>query len=77
MSQKLGEFQSEYDFMRTNVDGKKDDTDAIDRELKKLQEKHRETIAQVHSLQTAREHLEVSVRLAQDELLRLNMEKEE
>jgi len=50
--------------MRTNVDGKKDDTDAIDRELKKLQEKHRETIAQVHSLQTAREHLEVSVRLA-------------
>ena len=77
MSQKLAEIQSESEDLRRRADGKHDDQDQVERELKKLQEKHRETIALVHNLQTARDHLEATVRVTHDEMNRLTSEHEE
>ena len=49
----------------------------LERELKKLQEKHRETIALVHNLQTARDHLEATLRVTHEEMNRLSAEHDE
>ena len=64
MSQKLTEFQREYEQMKGKTDSKNTDNDAIEKELKKLQEKYREAMTIVHSLQTSRDHLEASMRIA-------------
>ena len=61
---KLAEVQRDHDLMRERTDSKRDGQDAVERELRKLQEKHRETVALVHGLQTSRDHLEASVRIA-------------
>jgi len=50
MTQKLAEIQTESEDLRRRADGNHDDQDQVERELKKLQEKHRETIALVHNL---------------------------
>ena len=45
MSQKLAEIQSESEDLRRRADGKHDDQDQLERQLKKLQEKHKASIA--------------------------------
>ena len=74
---KLAEVQRDHDLMRERTESKRDGQDAVERELRKLQEKHRETVALVHGLQTSRDHLEASVRIAQDEAQRITREREE
>ena len=64
MQQRMSEMQAEYEDMKRRVDGKTNESDVIERELRKLQERHREAMAQVHQMNTAREHLEASVRIA-------------
>jgi chromosome segregation ATPase len=74
---KLSELEKEFELIRGRADGKKDDSEALERELRKLQERHRETIAQVHALSTVKDHLEASVRQAQDQLQQLTLKAEE
>lgn len=62
--QKLQQLQSEYDTLRKTFEAKNDEFDMIEREYKKLQEKHREVLTSEYNLQTAKDHLEVSVRVA-------------
>lgn len=50
MTQKLSEIQAESEDLKRRADGRHDDQDQVDRELKKLQERHRETITLVHNL---------------------------
>ncbi len=40
----------------------------MEREYKKLQDKHRETLNNEYALQTAKEHLEASMRLMQEDV---------
>lgn len=47
---KLAEVQRDHDIMKERTDSKRDGQDAVERELRKLQEKHRETVALVHGL---------------------------
>ncbi len=63
--------QAEYDDIRRRNESKNDDSDNYARELAKLQDKHREVLATMHTLQTAREHLEASLRLRDDQLNRV------
>ena len=49
----------------------------MEREYKKLQEKHRETLNSEYNLQTAKEHLEASMRVMQEDIQRLSGEYEE
>jgi len=44
---KLQEMQVEFEDMKKYADNKHDNHDALERELKKLQEKHRETVSQL------------------------------
>lgn len=75
--QRLAEFQREYDQMKAKTDGRRDGQEAVERELKKTQEKYREAMTLVHGLQTSRDHLEASVRIAQEENARVAREREE
>ncbi len=63
--------------MKRRVEGKSTESEVIERELRKLQERHREAMAQVHQMNTAREHLEASVRIAQAEIQRERIEFEQ
>ncbi len=45
------------------LDAKNDEFDMIEREYKKLQEKHRDILNNEFNLQTAKDHLEVSMRV--------------
>lgn len=65
MASKLKEIEKEHEIIRARADGKKDDTEAVERELRKLQERHREANQQLHALRVAKDHLEASVRAAQ------------
>ena len=49
----------------------------IEREFKKLQEKHRDVLNSEYNLQTARDHLEISVKIAHEELQKINEQYEE
>ena len=73
----MSEMQAEFEDMKRRVDGKTNESDVIERELRKLQERHREAMAQVHQMNTAREHLEASVRIAQAEIQRERAEFEQ
>ncbi len=73
----MTEIQAEYEDMRRRIESKHDDSDHYSRELAKLQDKHREVLAQLHTLQTAREHLEASLRLRDEQMQRIQQEKEE
>ncbi len=55
--------QKDQDELRSQLEQKHDEFELMDREYKKLQEKHRETLNNEYSLQTAKEHLEASMRL--------------
>jgi len=50
--------------MRKIFESKNDEFDMIEREYKKIQEKHREVLTNEYNLQTAKDHLEVSMRVA-------------
>lgn len=63
--------------MRGRLESKSDEFDLIEREYKKLQEKHRDTLNNEYNLQTAKEHLEASMRLMQEQQQRINSEYEE
>ncbi|CDW73834.1 UNKNOWN [Stylonychia lemnae] len=75
--QKVQQVQTEFDDMRKTFDQKNDEFDMIEREYKKLQERHRETMNNEFNLQTAKDHLEMSVRVSQEELQKVNQEFEE
>jgi hypothetical protein len=49
----------------------------MEREYKKLQDKHRETLNNEYALQTAKEHLEASIRMMQEDVQRFNQDYEE
>ena len=49
-----------------------DEFDMMEREHHKLQEKHREVLQSEYNLATAKEHLEASLRVAQDEVNKFN-----
>jgi predicted nuclease with TOPRIM domain len=61
---RMNEMQAENEELRKRADGRSSDSDTIERELRKLQEKHRETMAMLYQLQTAKDHLEASIRVA-------------
>ncbi len=46
--QKMSEMQAEMEDMRRRVDAKSTNTDMFEKELRKLQDQHRETLAQGH-----------------------------
>lgn len=46
--QKMSEMQGEMEDMRRRVDAKSQNTDMFEKELRKLQDQHRETLAQGH-----------------------------
>ena len=51
---------------------KNEEHEIIEKELRKLQEKYRESLQTEYSLNTAKDHLEASLRLAQEEVQRFN-----
>ena len=56
--QRMGEVQAEMEDMRRRADAKEANTEVFERELRKLQEQHRETLAQGHALKAAKELFE-------------------
>ena len=59
------------------LEAKGDEFELVDREYKKLQERHREASNAQYNLQTAKEHLEQSVRVLQEDLQKVASEYEE
>eukprot|EP00347_Sterkiella_histriomuscorum_P013840 403363164 len=74
---KVQQLQADYDDLMKQYQGKTDELDMVDREYKKIQEKHREVMNSEYNLQTAKDHLETSVRVSQEELQRVHAEYEE
>lgn len=48
IQQRMSEMQAEQEDMKRRVEGKSTESEVIERELRKLQERHREAMAQVH-----------------------------
>jgi hypothetical protein len=53
------------DEVRNRLEAKCDEFEMLEKEYKKLQDKHRETMNNEYALQTAKEHLEASMLLMQ------------
>lgn len=68
----MNELQNEFEIVRKQNEGKCQEADVIERELKKLQDKYREAMAQIYTLQTDKNHLEASLKLAQEEVTKFN-----
>jgi hypothetical protein len=60
--------QADLDDVHSRLEQKSDEYELMEREYKKLQEKHRETLNNEYALQTAKEHLEASMRLMQEDV---------
>lgn len=75
--QKLQEMQKEVDDLRVRLDSKQDEFELLEREYKKLQDKHRDTLNSEYALQTAKEQLEQSMRVMQEDIQRLGAEYDE
>ena len=60
--------QADLDDVHSRLEQKSDEYEHMEREYKKLQEKHRETLNNEYALQTAKEHLEASMRLMQEDV---------
>ncbi len=75
--QQLQKMQTDLEEVHSRLDQKSDEYDLMEREYKKLQDKHRETLNNEYSLQTAKEHLEASIRMMQDDVQRFNADYEE
>ena len=56
------------DDLHSRLEQKSDEYELMEREYKKLQEKHRETLNNEYALQTAKEHLEASMRMMQEDV---------
>lgn len=74
--QKLQELQAEVEAQKHARDSHKD-VEATERELKKLQEKYREAMAQVYQHSVAREHLEASLRMVDEEARAAKLQHDE
>jgi hypothetical protein len=59
--QKLQAQQMDMDELRGRLEAKVDEFEMLEKEYKKLQDKHRETMNSEYALQTAKEHLEASM----------------
>ena len=66
--QKLQQMQVDMDDVKNRLEQKQDEFELMEREYKKLQEKHRETLNSEYNLQTAKEHLEASMRVMQEDV---------
>ena len=75
--QKVQELERELEDNRQTLDRKGDECALVEREYKKLQDKHRDTLASEYSLSTAKEHLETSMRVLQDDYQRVCSEYEQ
>lgn len=64
--------QTDLEDQHSRFDQKSDEYDLMEREYKKLQDKHRETLNNEYALQTAKEHLEASIRMMQEDVQRFN-----
>jgi hypothetical protein len=60
--------QADLDDLHSRLEQKSDEYELMEREYKKLQEKHRETLNNEYALQTAKEHLEASMRMMQEDV---------
>ena len=65
------------DEVKKNLQTKVDEFDLIEREFHKMQEKHRDVLNSEYNLQTAKEHMEASLRIAQEEVKKLNQQYED
>ena len=70
--QQLQKMQTDLEEQHSRFDQKSDEYDLMEREYKKLQDKHRETLNNEYALQTAKEHLEASIRMMQEDVQRFN-----
>ena len=69
--QKLQAQQIDMDELRGSVEAKVDEFEMLEKEYKKLQDKHRETMNSEYALQTAKEHLEASMLMMQQDVQRI------
>lgn len=66
--QKLQAQQMDMDELRGRLEAKVDEFEMLEKEYKKLQDKHRETLNSEYALQTAKEHLEASMLMMQQDV---------
>ena len=66
--QKLQAQQMDMDELRGRLEAKVDEFEMLEKEYKKLQDKHRETMNSEYALQTAKEHLEASMLMMQQDV---------
>ena len=69
--QKLQAQQMDMDELRGWLEAKVDEFEMLEKEYKKLQDKHRETMNSEYALQTAKEHLEASMLMMQQDVQRI------
>ena len=69
--QKLQAQQMDMDDLRGRLEAKVDEFEMLEKEYKKLQDKHRETMNSEYALQTAKEHLEASMLMMQQDVQRI------
>jgi len=69
--QKLQAQQMDMDELRGRLEAKVDEFEMLEKEYKKLQDKHRETMNSEYALQTAKEHLEASMLMIQQDVQRI------
>jgi hypothetical protein len=69
--QKLQAQQIDMDELRGRLEAKVDEFEMLEKEYKKLQDKHRETMNSEYALQTAKEHLEASMLMMQQDVQRI------
>lgn len=69
--QKLQAQQMDMDELRGRLEAKVDEFEMLEKEYKKLQDKHRETMNNEYALQTAKEHLEASMLMMQQDVQRI------
>ena len=69
--QKLQAQQMDMDELRGRLEAKVDEFEMLEKEYKKLQDKHRETMNSEYALQTAKEHLEASMLMMQKDVQRI------
>ena len=72
MAQSMVELQGEHEQLRVVASRQGADYQETERELKRLQERQREIMGQLGQAQVAKEHLEQSLRVAQEEVQRFN-----
>ena len=61
----------DMDDLRGRLEAKVDEFEMLEKEYKKLQDKHRETMNSEYALQTAKEHLEASMLMMQQDVQRI------